>query len=135
MNMLLERLFEDIDTAAVRPMPDDSFDGAPKILIVDDEVVSRLVSLQQLLQLDCVPFAASSGNAAFEATIDEGYATARAIRKLELSRGLQRTPIVAVTSDCDADCIDACFAAGMDGHLAKPTSTESLRLVMERFIR
>lgn len=49
-----------------------------------------------------------------------------AIRALENSRALPRTPIIALTANAMPEQIEACFAAGMDIHVAKPIDIKIL---------
>lgn len=62
----------------------------------------------------------------------DGLAATRTIRKTELS-GDRRLPIVALTANAFASDLEACRAAGMDDHVAKPVSMESLLLAVERW--
>jgi CheY-like chemotaxis protein len=64
----------------------------------------------------------------------DGYTTARAIRAFEVCGNRQRCAIVAITGDDDIECVDKCLAAGMDGHLSKPTSIADLRTILERYV-
>ena len=50
----------------------------------------------------------------------DGLETARAIRQRELQNGLKALPILALTANAQSEDIAACFAAGMNDHLAKP---------------
>ena len=53
-----------------------------------------------------------------------GLDTARAIRELPGRNG--RIPIIALSAGAMKSEIDACLAAGMDGHLAKPIQKSTL---------
>src|SRR3954447_17686258 len=63
--------------------------------------------------------------------IMDGYEATRAIRSAE--RDGPRTAIVAMTSDTLDSVREACFAAGMDDHLAKPVTGEALATAVERW--
>ena len=63
--------------------------------------------------------------------IMDGYEATRAIRSAE--RDGPRTAIVAMTSDTLDSVREACFAAGMDDHLAKPVTGEALAAAIERW--
>lgn len=52
-----------------------------------------------------------------------GLEAARAIRALP---GRQAVPILAMTADAFQEVREACLAAGMDGHLAKPVDPDTL---------
>jgi len=61
----------------------------------------------------------------------DGYEAARRIRSL--SRPDARIiPIIAMTADAFEDDIQKCFAAGMDGHIAKPVSPPELSAVLSK---
>jgi CheY-like chemotaxis protein len=58
-----------------------------------------------------------------------GFEATRAIREKEQKRG-GHTPIVALTASAFPEDVERCFAAGMDGYLAKPIDFEkSLQLI------
>lgn len=145
----------DVSSLAPNPVaarcaePEFVHEALTRVLIVDDNPLSQLVTLQQLRQLDCIPLTASSGAAALEAMehqqfdlvlLDcrmpgiDGYATARAIRKFEHAGERRRCAIVAITGDDDIECVDKCLSAGMDGHLSKPTTISDLRTILERYL-
>ena len=63
--------------------------------------------------------------------IMDGYEATRAIRLAEGDG--PRTAIVAMTSDTLDSVREACFAAGMDDHLAKPVTGEALAAAIERW--
>ena len=56
----------------------------------------------------------------------------REIRRRERSN--EHVPIVAMTADVRPAARDACYAAGMDGYIAKPFSREDLEAALRRFI-
>ncbi len=132
-----------------RANPAHPRESSTDVLLVEDNAISQLVTLQQLRELACDPTTVSSCAGALEAIrhrhfalilLDcrmpevDGYQTARAIRDFERSAGRERSAIVAITADCDIECVDKCLAAGMDGHVAKPTSAAILRAIFERYL-
>jgi CheY-like chemotaxis protein len=56
----------------------------------------------------------------------DGLAAARRIRELEAERGLERTPIIALSAHALVGFSAECAAAGMDGYLAKPIRPDEL---------
>ncbi len=56
----------------------------------------------------------------------DGIEATRRIRAHETERNGRRTPILALTANTLVEDRDACFAAGMDGHLIKPLDRERL---------
>ena len=65
-----------------------------------------------------VPVAAMPGVDGLEAT--------RQIRQLEALAGADPTPIIALTADTMRHQLEACLAAGMDAHVAKPINVAEL---------
>lgn len=65
----------------------------------------------------------------------DGYAASRAIREAESTNPAQRRiPIVALTANALVGDAEACIAAGMDDHLAKPYTRKQLARVMARWL-
>lgn len=65
----------------------------------------------------------------------DGYAATGAIRAWEASQPQRRhVPIVALTANALVGDADACRAAGMDDHLAKPYSRKQLATTMARWL-
>ena len=62
----------------------------------------------------------------------DGFEVARCIRRTE-GRG-RRTPIVALTADVLPQTLAAGRAAGLDGHIAKPFTSRSLRAEVARWL-
>ncbi|MBW4331140.1 PAS domain S-box protein [Stakelama sp. CBK3Z-3] len=61
----------------------------------------------------------------------DGMAATRELR----SRGISaaRLPIIALTANAYAEDVEACLDAGMQAHLAKPVSMESLKQVIDKW--
>lgn len=62
----------------------------------------------------------------------DGLGAARAMRALELKRGLNGTPIIALTASVMEEDRRACRDAGMEGFATKPIDLEQLTLEMAR---
>ena len=56
----------------------------------------------------------------------DGLLATKSIRKIEQDKGLDRIPIVALSSNAFKKDVDASFAAGMDGHISKPFEQQAL---------
>lgn len=56
----------------------------------------------------------------------DGLQATRAIRQLEGAEGRARTPVIAVTANAMPHHVEECLLAGMDAHVAKPVSAETL---------
>jgi PAS domain S-box-containing protein len=63
----------------------------------------------------------------------DGIDATQQIRLLETERGMERTPIVAVTAHALDGFRQRCLEVGMDHFVAKPISSRVLRDVVERF--
>jgi two-component system, sensor histidine kinase and response regulator len=121
-----------------------------RVLLVEDDPVSRRVVLRLLERLGVNADQVGDGQAAVEAAavrqyvlvlmdcqlpLLDGYAAARAIRQQEAAAGRAavRLPIVALTaSSLDANH-ERCLAAGMDDVLTKPLDLGRLAEVMARW--
>ncbi|HEV2677687.1 MAG TPA: ATP-binding protein [Aliidongia sp.] len=103
------------------------------ILVVDDIAINREIARAMLEAAGCEVVEAASGSEAIGlvqahafdlAFIDvqmpdiDGLETTRRIRAL--SHPCARMPIVAITANILGGQIEACHAAGMDGHVGKP---------------
>ena len=130
-------------TAAAAPGPDGE---ALALLVVDDNAVNRTVAAEMLRKRGYRVEVARNGAEAVAATardryavvlmdlhmpIMDGYEATQAIRAAEGDG--PRTAIVAMTSDTLDSVREACFAAGMDDHLAKPVTGEALAAAIERW--
>ncbi len=68
--------------------------------------------------------------------IMDGYTATRKIRKWEKDRGLEATPIVALTAYASQEERDRCIEAGCDAHLSKPVKkTELLEAIHEIWVK
>ena len=62
----------------------------------------------------------------------DGYTATAAIRELEKSRHLRRTPIVALTAHAMQGDQERCLDAGMDGYVSKPVQPADLLNAIEQ---
>jgi signal transduction histidine kinase/CheY-like chemotaxis protein len=123
--------------------------SADGVLIVDDHPVNREVLLRQLELLGLSAGTAVDGADALRAwrqarqsiilldihmPIMDGFELARAIRAEEQREGLSRTTLIAVTANALKGEAERCYAAGMDGFLAKPVSLDGLSRALSRFL-
>ena len=119
-------------------------------MLVADDVPANLAVARALLQsaghqVQCVADGALAVRAVREAPADrpfdvvlmdvmmpnlDGMEATRQIRALP--GPFARVPILAVTASAFAEDIDACRAAGMDAHLAKPIEREALIAALGR---
>ncbi len=116
------------------------------VLLVDDNEVNLLVGESMLSNLGLQVSVAKDGRTAVESflasrpdfilmdcqmPVMDGLAATREIRDIENARQLPRVPIIAVSASAFKEDRDNCFAAGMDGHLAKPFGEADLKRVIQ----
>ena len=117
--------------------------------MADDHPVNREVLVRQLgllgLEADLAEDGAEALAAVARAAPWHGAARpahagdgrldlARAIRQEEAAPGLPRTALVAVTANALKGEDERCYAAGMDGFLAKPVALDTLARVLGRWL-
>ncbi len=119
-----------------------------KVLVVDDDRISRIVVKDMLEKIGYQVDQAEGGEEALNLLrkqsyavvfmdclmpILDGFETTRRIRSLNLKgRFTKRLPIIALTAKALKEDRDACIAAGMDDYLTKPVSFEALSESLER---
>jgi len=119
---------------------------APKILLVDDDDLSRRMMALLLSEKGYNYDIASNGLEAIEAVksqpydiilmdlqmpMMDGFEATSKIRNWEA--GNQHTPIVALTAMLFDDEIQKCLSVGMDDCISKPFNTESLFQLIETY--
>ncbi len=126
-----------------------AWERAPRVLLVDDRAVSRMVAGGILQRIGCQVEVATNGREAIDRIESEafdlvlmdcrmpvldGYDATREVRRLEAEAGRDRTPIIALTSSAlEADRARS-LAAGMDDHLAKPIRRGELEAALDRWV-
>ena len=124
---------------------------APRILVVDDDLVNQRVLANLLKRKGWGSDVARSGQECLEklahAKFDlvlldiqmpemDGFQTAEIVRQQETAlTQCPRTPIVALTALRQPDTRERCLAAGMDDHLTKPVDTEQLYATIQKALR
>ena len=118
---------------------------ALRVLVVDDVAANRLVARAMLTAAGHEVELAADGAEAIAAVeagrfdvvlMDlqmpgmDGLEATRRIRALPPPQG--RVPVLALTASALPEQIEACRAAGMDGHLAKPIERASLLALLDR---
>jgi signal transduction histidine kinase/ActR/RegA family two-component response regulator len=146
----LEKVGEALAPAFVAPpAPSPQAEAAlprVRVLAAEDNSVNQLVLKTLLHQIGVEPMVVENGEQALEAWKDspwdvilmdmqmpvmDGLAAARAIREAEAAMGRARTPIIALTANAMSHQIQACVAAGMDAHVAKPIEAVRLFAALE----
>jgi HD-like signal output (HDOD) protein len=126
-----------------------------KILIVDDQLVSRM-KIQKILENICNSDAVDCGQAAIDAfkqaldsqspydliTLDvsmpdmDGRQVLQTIRKLEFEKKIaqqRQVKILMITSSSDKDTVLSSIEAGCDDYLVKPLNRETISKKLEKF--
>jgi len=119
-----------------------------KILLVEDNLINQQVALGILQIQGYAVTVVNNGREALEAHAQgafdlilmdchmpemDGFEATRAIRERESVSGA-RMPIVALTANAMAQDREACLNAGMDDHLAKPFSMQTLHDMLDRWM-
>jgi two-component system sensor histidine kinase/response regulator len=121
-------------------------DGAPRILLAEDNPVNQKVALHMLRRRGYDVSVASTGRDAVDLVEREqfdlvlmdvqmpemdGFAATAAIRRAEARTGCRLT-IIAMTAHSMAGDRERCLAAGMDGYLSKPIRSADLYDLLDR---
>ena len=64
----------------------------------------------------------------------DGFEATAEIRKREQAAGARRLPIIALTANAMAQDRDECLNAGMDDHLSKPFTMQTLQDMLNRWM-
>jgi PAS domain S-box-containing protein len=121
-----------------------------RVLMAEDNGVNQFVARNMLQSLGCEVEIVRNGHEAVLAVqrgghdivlmdcqmpVMDGYAATREIRAWERNEPQsRRVPIIALTANALVGAAEACLAAGMDDHLAKPYSRNQLASVMARWL-
>jgi CheY-like chemotaxis protein/two-component sensor histidine kinase len=117
-----------------------------RVLVVDDDVISRRivshVLARRALDVVCVIDGPAAIQAASASRYDlilmdlqmpgmDGFQTAHRLRELP---GYRETPVLAVTANCSSDYRDRCVQQGMQGFLSKPVQSSELVQTVEKYL-
>lgn len=121
-----------------------------RVLLVEDNEITREVGAQMLRKRGLEVGLAEDGLKAVEAIITgdwdivlmdiqmpgmDGHDATRAVRQWELRQDRPRLPIIALTAHALPADRDKCLAAGMDDHVVKPYSADTLAAAIARWLR
>jgi diguanylate cyclase (GGDEF)-like protein len=138
-----------LSTSPETPSLIDEFKGK-KMLVVEDVEVNHEILRSLLddtgLHIDCVENGRDA-IALISASPDKydivfmdiqmpgmnGYEVTRKIHALRVMKG-KNLPIIAMTANVFADDIEACFDAGMKGHIGKPLDVIRVKEVLREFL-
>ncbi len=116
----------------------------PRILVVDDEPVNRMVLRHMLLKRNYIVYEAANGQEAVDA-IDQGFVCdlilldimmpklsgLEACRQIRHRHPSSHLPIIFVTAKTQQQDRDECIAAGGDDFLTKPVANDDLYAHMD----
>jgi CheY-like chemotaxis protein len=119
----------------------------PRVLLVEDHAVNRMLATRLLAKLGCEVEIAENGRIACERTSQgdydlifmdcqmpemDGYEATRAIREHELAQH-RHTPIIALTANAMSQDRERCLEAGMDDYVTKPYSVADFERALQRW--
>jgi len=122
------------------------------ILIAEDNMVNQRVAVKQLEKLGFLSVVAGNGYEVLKLINDQrlmpalilmdcqmpemdGITCTELIRKQEKEKNRKRIPIVAMTANAFSDFTSVCLTAGMDDYLSKPVKLETMRSVLQKWIK
>jgi two-component system sensor histidine kinase/response regulator len=119
------------------------------ILVVEDNVINQQVALGILQIQGYKVSVANNGKEALEAYAHgafdlilmdchmpemDGFEATSEIRRREQASASRRVPIVALTANAMAQDREECLNAGMDDHVAKPFSMQTMQEMLDRWM-
>ncbi len=118
-----------------------------RVLVAEDNPVNQRVTRHLLEKLGHEVHMAVNGAEAIQAWRErefdvilmdcqmpemDGFEATRRIRALEAGDGARHIPIIAMTANAMSGDREACLAAGMEDHLAKPVNLQALNEALSR---
>ena len=119
------------------------------ILVVEDNLINQQVALGILQIQGYRVSVANNGKEALEACARgafdlilmdchmpemDGFEATMELRRREQASGAKRVPIVALTANAMAQDREECLNAGMDDHVAKPFSMQTMQEMLDRWM-
>jgi PAS domain S-box-containing protein len=133
--------------SSTRFFPDYAAEDAGRILVVEDDAVNRISTLQMLRKAGLAADAAENGEKALEALSKREYALILMDVQMPVMDGIETTrrirtggrphadaPIIALTAHAMSGDRERFLGAGMNGYLAKPVVKESLFEMLQKFM-
>jgi CheY-like chemotaxis protein len=120
-----------------------------RVLLVDDDEMSRVAGRELLRKAGYLVSTASDGREALQQLAGEGFDLVLMDIQMPVMDGIEATrairsapelihaatiPIIAMTAYAMSGDREKFLAAGMDDYIAKPVSIQELRKVMERVL-
>jgi signal transduction histidine kinase/ActR/RegA family two-component response regulator len=131
----------------VRAAPASGCEGAPVVLVAEDNPVNQILAARMLEKLGYEAEIVADGRQALDAVEQtryaavlmdcqmpgmDGYEATRAIRSR--ANGAEHLPIIAMTAHTMAGDREKCLAAGMDDYVSKPIGVNRLGEILARNI-
>ena len=139
----LAALATQLETRAVCA-PDHS---PARVLVADDNVINRNVAVRMIESLGLRADVSENGREAVEMLLHLPYDLVLMDCQMPFLNGPEatieirkreppdrHTPIIAMTAETGAECLDDCLASGMDDILLKPIRMETLRATLHRWL-
>jgi CheY-like chemotaxis protein/HPt (histidine-containing phosphotransfer) domain-containing protein len=150
VNVMAGRKHETVALPVVSaPVPRAPAGMGGDILVVEDNLINQQVALGILQIQGYRVTVANNGREALDAYAQgafdlilmdcqmpemDGFEATVQIRRREQSSGGRRVPIVALTANAMAQDREECLNAGMDDHLAKPFSMQTMQEMLDRWM-
>jgi signal transduction histidine kinase/PAS domain-containing protein len=120
------------------------FDGK-RILLVEDVEVNRMIVSAMLEETGCIIDEAENGQVAVNMVKNAAYNLILMDMQMPVMDGLTATieirqfnktiPIIAMTANAFKEDAEACIAAGMNAHVAKPIDGDSFMALLTDYLR
>ena len=150
VNLVNEVIGVAASKVASAPADTETFTGK-RLLLVEDNEINREIACAYLDNTGVTVDVAENGVEAVEKYLTaqggydlvlmdvhmpvmDGYTATRRIRAEERNRGWRRSAIVAMTANAFKEDIARCLEAGMDAHLAKPMSLDSMGQILRNYL-
>ena len=135
-----------------RPANDVPAQLSGRVLVVEDNIVNRMVIESMLTKLGITVTLAFDGQQALDTLtqgdfpdpdlilmdlnmpVMDGYDATERIRQWESDNNLPRLPIIALTADAYEEDRQRCMAVGMDDFLTKPIALDALQSALQKWL-
>jgi len=146
---VLEKFEEEdnICTEEIQALEDSAKEDVLKLLIVEDDAISRMVMEQLARRKGWQVILAENGKEAIEAYLEQsfnailmdvqipiidGYKSTGVIRQIESQKSMY-TPIIAMTAYALKGDREKCLESGMDDYLSKPIDADEFYATVEKW--
>jgi signal transduction histidine kinase/CheY-like chemotaxis protein len=135
-------------SGSTKPKQDAIFTDAPRILVAEDNLINQIITTKMLEAMGCkvttalngLEVLSALGHSEFDLILMDcqmpemdGYEATRKIRASDLK--CREIPILAMTANAMKGDDKICYAAGMNGYVAKPISRPELAKVIAEHLK